>query len=741
MTRRHAAPGCAFLTMALALLLALPAATYAARAWRAPLTLSAPGADAWVGKVVPSLAVTPTGDAVMAWSEHEGPNYEYTVKAAVKSNGGSTETTVLGGGSNPPSVAATVDGRGLIAWVGSPTAGAGGTGGTAGDQVLVSEHAAGKTGAPTVVGVGNGYGQPGTAVAANARGEVVVLFTTGNWSNQRLWSVRRTGEGVWEEPQPVTEPLGEAVWRLHAGMSETGEAVFAWYSWHPETGTSAWSTVAPAGEVAGPPRRLQAEGNEGAHPSLSVDPLGNAIIAWVDISPDESTFVGRVRAVVKAAATPFGEPIDLGGSAADVDGVHVGLSNDGHALVTWADMSPNGRNGASMNGVVAVAGLVPGGVFSAPEHVGYGLFGSPAGLAVDPVGNAALFLEDSDTAEPRVVRRSVAGLYGQPRNVVPCPRQGVYPLAAAVDPLGNASLLWAESNWLKPGSAVRLSQDEPSGDFSPDPCPAPPPPLTWLPKDPGPGATVTFDASGYRHPDAARTTFKWDLDGDGTFETDTEERPTASHVFGSPGEKRVGIQVSQFSQREGNSSISTSYYLIRVGTPPDPPNEYPAPKADPRPPDLPAEDPWPLAPEPEVPVEDPPGSTLPPLANLPGSPGGELPPAPAHRFPVPASQSSRLALTAPAMLRARQLDRDGVPVSLTAGRAMHIKLTLLAATGRGVRTAGRRLIGGPLSIRVRRGRPSVARVELNRYDSRLMRKQRLRALTLRAVPLGGGQPF
>src|SRR4051812_10009072 len=274
------------LTVTLGVGVAAPSA-YGARAWDAPLELSSPGSDAWIGKVVPSLSVLPDGTAIAAW--HEGDYQSSVVKVVEKPAGApALPTQELGGGFNPPSVATSVDGRGYVAWVGGSEPGIG-------ENVLVAErHDGGGFGQPIELATTEeGYGQPGTAVAANARGEAVVLFTRGSWNGQQLWSARRTPDGVWHDPQPVGGPIGEAVWRLHAGMSETGEAVFAWLSWDSDRGNSAWTAIEPPDGPATDVRRMQDPGNRSTMPSLAVDRLGNAVVAWLE-ETDDPGYVGAV---------------------------------------------------------------------------------------------------------------------------------------------------------------------------------------------------------------------------------------------------------------------------------------------------------------------------------------------------------------------------------------------------------------------------------------------------------------
>ncbi len=55
-----------------------------------------------------------------------------------------------------------------------------------------------------------------------------------------------------------------------------------------------------------------------------------------------------------------------------------------------------------------------------------------------------------------------------------------------------------------------------------------------------PGVPLTLSAEGSYDPDSAISSYKWDLDGDGSFERVTSE-PTVEHTFANPGTVNVGI--------------------------------------------------------------------------------------------------------------------------------------------------------------------------------------------------------
>jgi YD repeat-containing protein len=58
------------------------------------------------------------------------------------------------------------------------------------------------------------------------------------------------------------------------------------------------------------------------------------------------------------------------------------------------------------------------------------------------------------------------------------------------------------------------------------------------------GRQVTFDASGSHDTEGPIAKYEWDLDGNGTFETDTGTTPTASHTYSANGTTTVSLRVT-----------------------------------------------------------------------------------------------------------------------------------------------------------------------------------------------------
>jgi subtilisin-like proprotein convertase family protein len=68
--------------------------------------------------------------------------------------------------------------------------------------------------------------------------------------------------------------------------------------------------------------------------------------------------------------------------------------------------------------------------------------------------------------------------------------------------------------------------------------------FTSSPASPSTGQTVTFDGSGSTDPDGPIARYEWDLDGNGTFETDGGASATTTHAYGTTGDVAVHLRVT-----------------------------------------------------------------------------------------------------------------------------------------------------------------------------------------------------
>ena len=113
------------------------------------------------------------------------------------------------------------------------------------------------------------------------------------------------------------------------------------------------------------------------------------------------------------------------------------------------------------------------------------------------------------------------------------------------------------------------------------------------------GQTVSFDGSQSADPDGSIARYEWDLDGDGSYETDSGATSTVSRTYPAPGTVSVALRVTD---NLGVVSTATTK-VLQVDAPPVPP---PPPIAPPPP-----------APPPPAAIAPPPAPPPPPTAQIP----------------------------------------------------------------------------------------------------------------------------
>ena len=76
------------------------------------------------------------------------------------------------------------------------------------------------------------------------------------------------------------------------------------------------------------------------------------------------------------------------------------------------------------------------------------------------------------------------------------------------------------------------------------------------------GETVSFNGSGSSDPDGSVVRYEWDLDGNGSFETDTGATPTTTHAYASTGNVDVRLRVTD---DDGATAQTTRTVTIEGG--------------------------------------------------------------------------------------------------------------------------------------------------------------------------------
>jgi YD repeat-containing protein len=79
------------------------------------------------------------------------------------------------------------------------------------------------------------------------------------------------------------------------------------------------------------------------------------------------------------------------------------------------------------------------------------------------------------------------------------------------------------------------------------------------------GATVSFNASASSDPDGTITNYKWDLDGNGSFETDTGTTRTASRAYAALGNVGVKLRVTDNLGSTNDATVTVSVrYVAKI---------------------------------------------------------------------------------------------------------------------------------------------------------------------------------
>ena len=68
--------------------------------------------------------------------------------------------------------------------------------------------------------------------------------------------------------------------------------------------------------------------------------------------------------------------------------------------------------------------------------------------------------------------------------------------------------------------------------------------FTASPNPASTGQSVSFNGSGSTDPDGTIAKYEWDLDGNGSYETDTGTTPTTSTTYATSGNRTVGLRVT-----------------------------------------------------------------------------------------------------------------------------------------------------------------------------------------------------
>jgi Ca2+-binding RTX toxin-like protein len=511
-------------------LLFVPASSQAARAWT-----SVPASAVGVSVNDAAFAVTQAGERVALYtvpSDPNAPSAPVVRATVVKPAATSGQDSVLqaGGWGQSPAVASG-GGSTIAAWESGP-----------GVEYSIRPDGGAFTAAQTLPDASGSF-----VLRMNARGDAALLYTYYEYhlGPQVRLAVRPAGAGAFGSPVVVSAPIatdsGNSFTGLGLAVGPGGQIAMAWSQTTSGASVVDVARATMAAVTPGGPQTVSAAGAFAYHPWAAVDGQGDAIVTWVE-APDSNTYWGSLHAVVSASGAAFGSAFAIGGTAGRYEGARVVADPAGNAVVSWGAVTDSGYSGPPMVATVRL----PSGAISSPtplqSDTGVGTF-----PAVDAAGDAAVAFTDAETGDLRVARRAGgAAAFTAPETAV-CARPWTAVDGLFLTPAGDAQVLWSRSDPYTGKNGLTVSSDADASQPSPGSCPAA---YVVTPRQPQPGDDVTIDARGSADPDATSTTWRWDLDGDGRYET-TETTGVERLYRVTSGWHRIGLEV--VNTREGGT--------------------------------------------------------------------------------------------------------------------------------------------------------------------------------------------
>jgi hypothetical protein len=332
----------------------------------APVLLRGPLADAGADLQVaePRLAMSPSGDAVIAWSDGDGAG------VALRAAGGpiGAPQRVATAGARVRSVAISATGEALIGDL---------------EGRVLTRPAGGAFGPPQLLPGAFGVAGVGALVAANSRGDAIAAYPTARGPGVS----RRPAGGDWAVPEIISAPPGSGLRSI--ALADTGAGAVTYVqSVDPRSGrhdvlfAALTSPSSPLVQEAASRDDLDADMTfDGT--GLDTDATGDIAIAWERFSLIDILFGRRVAQIgLRRSGGAFGPPVTLtpaGAEHAMNDTADVAIDARGELLATWTDHHPKqvrlnarwfGADGATTSVVLDTAAVTEA-VLPAPAPAGH----------------------------------------------------------------------------------------------------------------------------------------------------------------------------------------------------------------------------------------------------------------------------------------------------------------------------------------------------------------------------------
>jgi PKD domain len=422
-------------------MLCLTAAPHAvaAPAWLPAFDLSAPGRDAFN----PAVAVDNAGDTVAVWERQDPLSSNLNVQVATRDPGGSFSTPKdLSKGSDDPDVAITPGGEAVVAWVhfDNPNS-----------SIQVSTRPPGGSfSSPAVVATSQlGSFPQNLHVVVDAAGDAAVAWMekdpAGSDPNQFsiLASVRPAG-GSFSTPEVVSpQPLvvGDNSSQPNLAIDAAGDVSVVWmYHDAAIPRNEVQVAVRPAGGSFSAPQTLSDTSQNADSPAVAMDSAGDAIAVWAGSDGTNSI----IRASVRPANGSFSMPADdLSEPGKNADSPQIAMTPGGEATAVWS-----GSDGV-YSIIQAATSPSPGGGFSTAvplSTTGQNAFDPE--VAVNAAGAATVVWKRSDGLNyiaQAATRMGPPDSYSVPIDLSATGQDVVSP-EVSMDGEGDATAVWRRSN-------------------------------------------------------------------------------------------------------------------------------------------------------------------------------------------------------------------------------------------------------------------------------------------------------
>jgi hypothetical protein len=293
-------------------------------------------------------------------------------------------------------------------------------------------------------------------VAADPRGNLVVVWAQAKESDWTVQEVDRAVGGKWSAPLALSVPADHvaspqvaiagsttvAVWERYDGKSLIAQAAGR------DAKTGRWAA----------PTSLSASGRDADAPRVAVDARGDAVAVWASVGLSGWTVQASYRPARGTWGTAVAlEPPQQGTAAPDVV-----LDSSGRAVVVWASTSGAGWSvhsayggaGGAWSKAIALSGLDATGTFT--PQLGIEGSGNVTAVWSRSIGTSIVIESATRDAARRV--------WSAPRQISPNGSDALAPLIA-VNNRGDAVIVWTSSD--QTGLAVVAVVRKPGKDWGP----------------------------------------------------------------------------------------------------------------------------------------------------------------------------------------------------------------------------------------------------------------------------------